>query len=339
MNVLKFEYPLMLHALWGVVALVLFYTAVFKQKEKALKKFGHLQMIMKMMPGYSLKRRIWKTILFIMAYIFLTVGLSGPQIGTRMEEVKRTGVDIMIALDVSLSMHAEDIKPNRLQKAKHEISKLIDLLEGDRIGLLAFAGMAHIHAPLTLDYSAAKLFLNMMDINLIPVPGTAIGAAIRKSMEAFNRKDRKHKALIVITDGEDHDTQPIEAAEAAAKEGIRIYTIGLGSANGAPIPVYDKFGKPAGFKKDKNGSVVTTKLDMETLQKIAYLTEGKYYISSAGETELAEIFADINKMEQKELKSKQFTQYENRFQIFILIGLILLLFEMFLPETRKYAEA
>jgi len=338
MNVLRFEYPLMLHALWGIFLLIGFYLIVFKQKERLLTKFGHLEMIKKMMPGFSLQRQVWKAVLFILAYIFLVIGLSGPQIGTRLEEVKREGVDIMIALDLSLSMQAEDIKPNRLEKAKHEISKLIDILQGDRVGLLAFAGIAHIHAPLTLDYSAAKLFLDMMNTKLIPVPGTAIGEAIRKSIEAFNRKERKHKVLILITDGEDHDTNPIEAAEEAAKEGIKIYTIGLGSTQGVPIPIYDGYGKPAGFKKDRNGNVVTTKLDVTTLQKIAYLTEGKYYISSAGETELEDIFADINQMEQKELTSKQFTQYENRFQVFIIIGLLLLLTEMLLPVTKRKSK-
>jgi Ca-activated chloride channel family protein len=256
-----------------------------------------------------------------------------------MEEVKREGVDIIVALDVSLSMQAEDIAPNRLEKAKHEISKLIDILQGDRIGLVAFAGMAHVQCPLTLDYSAAKLFLRMMDTDLIPRPGTAIGEAIKTSVKAFKQTERKHKVLILITDGEDHETEPVKEAEKAAEEGIRIFTIGLGSSQSVPIPLYDRFGNQVGFKKDRNGDVVTTKLDVTTLQKIAYTTDGKYYISTAGEAELEEIYDEINAMEKKELTSRQFTQYESRFQIFLLLDLFLLLFEIIIPvRKRVYAS-
>jgi Ca-activated chloride channel family protein len=222
-----------------------------------------------------------------------------------------------------------------LEKAKHEVAKLIDMLQGDRIGLIAFAGIAHVQCPLTLDYSAAKLFLTMMDTHLIPVPGTAIGDAIARAMKSFNVKEHKYKVLILITDGEDHDTDPIKRAEEAAKEGIIIYTVGLGSQQGVPIPLYDANGNPAGFKKDRNGNVVTTKLDVTTLQKIAYLTNGKYYISSSGETELKEIYKDIGKLEKKQLSSRKFSQYEDRFQVFILIALALLLIETFLPVRSK----
>ena len=179
MDVLKFQYPAFLHGLWGVVLLVLFFVWVSKNKEKLLKQFGHLEMMRKMMPGFSKTRAAWKSALFIMGYIFLILALADPQIGTKLEEVKREGVDIVVALDVSLSMQAEDIAPNRLEKARHEIIKLIDILQGDRIGLVAFAGMAHVQCPLTLDYAAAKLFLRMMDTDLIPQPGTALATKLR----------------------------------------------------------------------------------------------------------------------------------------------------------------
>jgi len=278
---------------------------------------------------------IWKSVLFIIAYSLLVIALADPQIGQTLEEVKREGVDIIVALDVSLSMKAEDISPNRLEKAKHEVSKLIDLLEGDRVGLVAFAGMAHVQCPLTLDYSAAKLFLRMMNTDLIPQPGTAVGDAIEKSVKAFNQKERKYKVLILITDGEDHESDPIKAAEEAAAEGILIFTIGLGSPQGVPIPMYDRYGNASGFKKDRQGNVVTTKLDVTTLQKIAYLTNGKYYISSAGETELKEIYDEVNQLEKKELTSRQFSQYEDRFQIFIILALLVLIVETFLPIRHK----
>ena len=335
LQALKFQNPQLLHLLWGVVVLIVFFYLVFKWKDQLLNRFGQIEMVKKLMPGYSRSRAVWKSILFIIAYIFLVIAVANPQLGTKIEEVKREGIDIIIALDVSMSMKAEDITPNRLEKAKHEIAGLIDLLQGDRIGLVAFAGMAHIQCPLTLDYSAAKLFLSMMNTDIIPRPGTAIGAAIEKAMKAFNQKERKHKVLILITDGEDHETDPVAAAEEAAKEGVRIYSIGLGSEHGVPIPIYDKYGTQTGFKKDRQGNVVTTKLDVGTLQKIAYMTGGKYYISSAGETELSEIFSEIDQMEKKELTSRQFSQYEDQFQIFIILALAALVVETFLPVRRK----
>lgn len=335
MDVLRFANPQALYALWGILIIIAFFIYMSKIREKLLLRFGHLEILKKMMPGYKNSRRIWKAVLTSLVYIFLIIALSGPQIGTRLEDVKREGLDIIVALDVSLSMSAEDISPNRLEKAKYEINKLIDLLNGDRIGLVAFAGIAHVQCPLTLDYSAARLFLSLMDLNLIPQPGTAIGDAIRTATKAFNQKERKHKVLILITDGEDHDSDPLKAAEEAAEEGVIIYTIGLGSPQGVPIPVYDKNGNPAGFKKDRSGNVVTTKLDATTLQQIAYKTNGKYYISSSGEAELDEIYKDVNKLEKKELSSRQFSQYENRYQIFLAIALFLFLIETFLPVAVK----
>ena len=336
MEVLRFRYPLFLHGLWGVLLLIVFFVLIYRHKETLLQRFGHLELIKRILPGYDKRRVVWKNIFFILAYIFLVIALADPQIGTKLEQVKRKGVDIIIALDVSNSMKAEDIKPNRLEKAKHEIVRFIDLLKGDRIGLVAFAGMAHLVCPLTLDYGAAKLFLQMMDTDLIPVQGTALGDAIKVAMKAFNQKDRKHKVLILITDGEDHEGDPVKVAKEAAKEGIIIYTIGIGSPQGVPIPVYDRNGNEVGFMKDRNGNVVTTKLDMATLQKIAFVTNGKYYMATSGQSELEKIYGEINKMEKKELSARKFSQYEDRYQIFALIGLIFVLLEFFLPvRTRK----
>ncbi len=336
MEVLRFRYPLFLHGLWGVLLLIIFFVLIYRHKETLLQRFGHLELIKRILPGYDKRRVVWKNIFFILAYIFLVIALADPQIGTKLEQVKRKGVDIIIALDVSNSMKAEDIKPNRLEKAKHEIVRFIDLLKGDRIGLVAFAGMAHLVCPLTLDYGAAKLFLQMMDTDLIPVQGTALGDAIKVAMKAFNQKDRKHKVLILITDGEDHEGDPVKVAKEAAKEGIIIYTIGIGSPQGVPIPVYDRNGNEVGFMKDRNGNVVTTKLDMATLQKIAFVTNGKYYMATSGQSELEKIYGEINKMEKKELSARKFSQYEDRYQIFALIGLIFVLLEFFLPvRTRK----
>jgi len=335
MEVLKFENPEFLHFLWGLPILLIFFVWVIKQKKKMISRFGKLESLQKMMKQYSVRKRNFKISLILLSYMFFVFAFANPQIGTKLEDVKREGVDIIVALDVSKSMLAEDIKPSRLQKAKHELSQLIDLLQGDRIGLVAFAGIPHVQCPLTLDYSAAKLFLGIIDVDLIPQPGTAIGSAIEASIKAFNTEDRKHKVLILITDGEDHETDPLEAAKLAEQQGVKIYTIGIGSPQGVPIPEYDRYGRSSGFKKDRQGGVVTTKLDVLTLQKIAFQTGGKFYQATSGEAELDEIYKEIAELEKKELVSKQFSQYEDRFQIFLIIGLFLLILEMFIPEKRK----
>ena len=241
----------------------------------------------------------------------------------------------MIALDVSLSMLAEDIKPNRLEKAKHEIGSLIDKLQGDRIGLIAFAGKAFIQCPLTLDYGATKMFLDIMAPDLIPVPGTAISEALQKAVMSFVEKERRHKILILITDGEDHIGKPVEMAQMASKEGVVIYCVGIGSSQGVPIPIIDERGNRVGFKKDRNGEVVMTKLDELTLEKIALETGGKYYRASPGEVELNRIYEDISQMDKKELSSQQFAQFEDRFQILIGFSLFLLIIEILIPERKR----
>ena len=230
---------------------------------------------------------------------------------------------------------AEDIKPNRLEKAKHEIGTLIDQLQGDRVGLIAFAGKAFVQCPLTLDYGAAKMFLDVMEPDLIPVPGTALGEAIQKAVTAFVEKERKHKVLILITDGEDHMGKPLEMAKASAKEGVVIYGVGIGSLKGVPIPLYDGRGISTGFKKDRQGEVVMTKLDELTLQKIALETNGNYYRASPGEVELKKIYDDILKMEKKALTSQQYAQYEDQFQILTGIALFFLILEVLVSERKK----
>jgi len=335
MEVLRFENPELLYLLWGVPVLLAFLLWSIRYKTQLLKRFGNLDILEKLMRNYSRGRRNLKFVLLVLSYIFFVIALANPQIGTKLEEVTREGIDIIVALDVSQSMLAEDIKPNRLEKAKHEVGKLVDLLQGDRIGLVAFAGMSHVQCPLTLDYSAAKLFLSIMDIDIIPQPGTAIGNAIKTAIKAFITEERKYKVLILITDGEDHESDPLEAAKEAEQQGVIIYTVGIGSAQGVPIPLYDRYGNQTGFKKDRQGNIITTKLDVVTLQKIAYQTGGKYYLASSGEAELDEIYNEISALEKKELVSRQFAQYEDRFQIFLAIGFILICLEIVVPERKK----
>ena len=303
-----------------------------------LRKIGDEELVKYLTQSVSRKKQMWKIVLLLIAFIFFVFALADPQIGTKLENVKRKGVDIFIALDVSKSMLAEDVAPNRLEKAKHEIATFIDRLEGDRIGLICFAGIAFVQCPLTLDYSAAKLFLDEIDTDIIPQPGTAIGTAIRTAMKSFVTRELKHKVLILITDGEDHEGNPVEVAKEAAKEGVVIYTIGIGSPQGAPIPEFDAYGNRIGYKKNREGKIITTKLDVLTLEKIAFETGGKYYISSTGESELEKIYDEISSMEEKELASRQFTQFEDRFQIFILLGILVLLIETLLGERRRIKQ-
>lgn len=325
----------MLYLLVLIPATVIFFILVTKSKRRALERFGNLVLLERLMITRSPRRQNLKIGLIILSLFFFILALARPQIGTKLEEVKRKGVDIFVAIDVSLSMKAEDIKPNRLEKAKHAVASFIDKLKGDRIGLIVFAGDAYVQCPLTLDYSAAKMFLNVIDTDLVPKPGTAIGKAITLAMKSFVEKERKHKVLLLITDGEDTIEDPLKMAEMAEKEGVVIYTVGIGSPKGVPIPLYDGKGKRIGFKKDRHGEIVLTKLDEITLEKIALQTGGKYYHATPGEMELGKIYDDISKMEKKELASRIFSQYEDRFQYFLAIGIVLLILELAIPERKK----
>lgn len=332
---LRFASNHMIYFIGLIPVLILFFIYAFRQKKRAIAVFGNTALMEKLTASVSRKRQIWKVVLFILVIVFLVLTLARPQLGTKMRTVRREGQDILIALDVSLSMLAEDIKPNRLEKAKHEIGTLIEKLEGDRVGLIAFAGRAFVQCPLTLDYSAAQMFLQIMEPDLIPVPGTALGEAIQKGIDTFTANERKHKVMVLITDGEGHTGEPLQLAEQASKEGVVIYCVGIGSAQGVPIPIINERGNRLGFKKDRDGNVVMSKLDELTLEKIALETGGKYYRASPGEVELDKIYEDISEMEKKTLSSQQFAQFEDRYQYLLAIALILLIIEVFVPERRR----
>jgi len=331
----SFQNAVYLHFLWLIPILIIFFIFVFKWKKRALKRFGNLELLQKLTDSTSRRRQLLKVFLMLLGVMFMILSLGRPQIGTKLEEVKREGVDILIALDVSFSMMAEDIKPSRLEKAKHAIDNFINMLQGDRVGLIAFAGVPFVQCPLTLDYGAAKLFLDIMDVKLIPQPGTAISEAILLAVKTFEQRERKHKVLVLITDGEDHGEEPLKAAEIAKTEGVKIYTVGVGSSKGVPIPVYSERGYNIGFKKDRQGDVVTSKLDEITLEKIALQTDGKYFRATGGEDELKKIYETISKMEKKELASVKYSQYEDRFQYILAIAIILLVVEVFIRERKK----
>lgn len=332
---LRFANPGALALLWGVGGVVGFWILAFRSKRRALQRLGNPELIARLTASTSVGRQALKGGLVALSLALLVVALARPQFGTRLELVKRQGVDLIIALDVSKSMLAEDLKPNRLDQAKREVEGLIDRLEGDRVGLIAFAGTAFMQCPLTLDYSAAKMFLDLLEPNLIPVPGTAIGEAIRLATRSFNMKERQHKVLVLVTDGEDHDTDPIKAAEEAKKEGVVIYTIALGDSKvGAPVPDFDEEGRRIGSKRDRQGKLVMSKADTETLNRIAYTTNGKSHVVTPAGLALDKVYADIARLDKKELQSRQFTQYEERYQWPLTAAIGLLALEEWLSDRR-----
>ena len=332
---MRCAYSQYLNLLIFIPLLIVFYIIVFKQKRRALERFGNLDLVAKMTASVSRKRQVFKVFLILVSIFFLIITFARPQFGERLQIMKREGIDLMIALDTSLSMLAEDMKPNRLERAKHEIASLIDRLRGDRVGLLIFAGDSFVQCPLTTDYGAAKMFLEAVDTDMIPEPGTAIGTAIEKALGAFVKQERKHKVLLLLTDGEDHVSDPLGAAKKAAEEGVRIYPIGLGTRKGEPIPIRDARGNVEEYKRDRKGEVVMTKLDETMLQKVALQTDGKYYRSTMDEGELDKIYEDISKLEKKEFEAKEFTQYEDRYQYLLIFAVVFLSLEAVLTDRRK----
>jgi Ca-activated chloride channel family protein len=324
----------LLYGLAVIPVLVGLFILFARLRRRSRKKFGEETILDRLAEGGSRSKRTWKFILTVTALGLVIVAMARPQIGTRLEEVKQEGVDIFIALDVSLSMKAEDIKPNRLEKAKFEIRNLIGRLAGDRIGLIVFAGDAFTQFPLTTDYSAANLFLDIVDVDAVPVPGTAIGRAIEKAMESFDPKESTTKVIVIITDGENTDGDAIESATEAAKQGTLIYTIGLGSPTGAPIPIYNASGQQVDFKRDRTGGVVVTKLDEASLERIAEIGKGKYFRGTNAQDELDEIYKNINSLQKREFGVKQFTDYEDRFQFFLVPALLLIVVDALLSEKK-----
>jgi Ca-activated chloride channel homolog len=331
---IRFAHGEYLYALALLPALVLLFAWAVRSRRKALESFGNMSILRRLTPASSALKRTGKYLLLLGAAAFLLLGLANPQIGTKMEEVKREGVDIMIALDVSGSMKAEDIKPSRLESAKQEVSRMLDKLQNDRIGLIVFAGESYLQLPLTTDYSAARLLLSTVDVDIVPVPGTAIGSAIRLAMKSFAAGERKYKVLVLITDGENHEDDAIAAAKEAHGEGVVVHAIGMGSPGGAPIPVYQN-NAMAGFKKDVDGNTVVTRLDEQALAQIAEAGGGRFIRATNQQNELDAVFKEIESMEKKEFGAKVFTEYEDRFQYFLGVSVVLLVAEFFLSERRS----
>ncbi len=306
------------------------YAFYLQRRRKALARFGKLETIRQLMPNASVARGWFKMILWMLAFFFFVLGLCRPQLGARVKEVKRKGAEIIIALDVSNSMMAQDFAPNRLENAKRAIARLVDQLGNDRIGLIVFAGDAYIQLPITSDYVSAKLFLHSINTGVVPKQGTAIGKAITTGIRSFSLQSEKSRALIIISDGENHEDNPVEAAQLAAKEGIKVYTIGIGSPQGSPIPLKD-----GGLMKDRLGNMVVTRLDESVLEEVAKAGSGIYVRATPTNLGLGDIVNDIRKLEKQELSSVIYEDFNEQYHYFFIIAMLLLMFEVVLLERRS----
>jgi Ca-activated chloride channel family protein len=331
----RFEHDIFLWAILGVLPLILIvFIFILNWKKRKIKKFGNQEITKRLMPNVSKKLPVVKFTLYSLAMISLLIGLANLQFGTKVDEVKREGIDLMLAVDVSNSMLAEDLSPNRLERAKRAIYQLIEKLHNDRLGIIIFAGDAYVQLPITTDYSAAKLFLETINTDIVPTQGTAIGSAIELAMQSFDFENGTSKAIIVITDGENHEDDAKAAAANAYSEGVSVHTIGMGSQQGSPIPIYQD-GKQIGFRTDNAGNTVVTKLDETMLKEIAAAGNGSYVRATNANAGLKIIMSEIDKMEKKEFGSKSFKDYEDRFQLFLIIAFVLLIIEFFISNRRS----
>jgi len=333
---MRFGSPEYFYLLLLFIPLIFFLVWSQKKKKQLLDLFLSKSLVYRLLDPLTLKRLKIDTILIAFAVFFLILALTQPRWGYYWKDLTQEGVDIIIALDVSNSMLAQDIKPNRLERAKHKIIDLLNMLEGDRVGLVAFAGTSYLQCPLTLDYSAAHIFLNAIDTDLIPVQGTAIGHAIRTSVEAFNKEDTQSRVIILITDGEDHTGDALPSAKWAKEHGTKIFVIGIGQKIGAPIPNNDK--EHPGFKKDAYGEVILSKLDEPTLQEMALHTKGSYVRSVSGDMDLQKIYLENIKhnVKKKKIKTERRRVWKERFQWMIFASLLCLLLRY--ARKQKFEE-
>jgi Ca-activated chloride channel family protein len=302
---------------------------VLKLRRRRIRRFGDEELVRQLMPSYSVSR-IWvKLTLFSIGFFFFVIGLSRPQIGAKLKEHETKGAEIMIALDVSNSMLAEDYSPNRLERAKLAISRLVDKLRDDRIGLIVFAGNSFVQLPITTDYVSAKMFLNTISTESVPIQGTAIGEAINTAIRSFSAQSEKSRAIIIITDGENHEDDPVAAAAQAAEMGIRVFTIGVGSPEGKPIPM------DGGLLRDRDGNIVVTRLDESVLQEVAKAGNGLYVRAGNSEFGLNPIIDDIRRMEDERYSSIVFEEFDEQFMYFMAIALFFFVLEMLVGDRRS----
>ncbi len=335
---LRFEHKEYFLLLLLIPLAVGLYYYIQYQTKKQLQKIGNLDLINRLMPGRDDKKLLIKFISFNIIIFFLILALAQPQMGTKMEKVQRKGIDVVIALDVSKSMLSQDVVPSRLDKSKLLIQTLLKKLDGDRVGLVVFAGNAYLQMPLTVDYSSLLLYLRSINTNSVPTQGTIITDALETSEKAFKQTDKKYKAIIVITDGEDHEEDAISKAEELASDGTKIFTIGVGTANGGTIPVYDQIGNKVDEKKDENGQVIVSKMNANMLQALAKGGNGNYYLLDNSNQVADFLSKDIAKIETKTINDKVFTDFVEQFQYFLLFALLVLIADFFITYRKKWFD-
>jgi Ca-activated chloride channel family protein len=329
----QIEEPTYFYYLAIIPAIVVLFLLVLWWKKRIQKRFADPKLIQKLSPEKSTFKSFLKLIVFCFALFFLIISLANPKMGTKLETVKRQGVDIVFALDVSKSMLAEDIAPNRLEKAKQIITKVIENLGSDRIGIIIYAGSSYPLLPITTDYAAAKMFLQNANTEMVSNQGTAINDAIERALSYYDNDEQTNRFLVIVSDGEDHQENTLDLAKEAAKKGIKIYTVGIGTAKGGPIPLKDN-GRVVAYKKNNEGTVVVTQLNEQILRDIANVGNGKYINANKTQETIATIKEVLEKAEKNEFETKQFSDYEDQFQWFVGIGLLLLIIDVTLLEKK-----
>lgn len=317
----------------GIPVIVLLYAMVVFWQKRTQRKFADKELLDKLSPNRSTGKQVMKIILLCLAISSFVIALVNPQFGTKLETVKREGVDVVFAVDVSKSMLAEDIAPNRLEKSKQLVTQIINNLASDRVGIIAYAGSAFPQLPITTDYAAAKMFLQNMNTDMLSSQGTAIREAIELAKTYFNDDEQTNRILFLISDGEDHEGNIEEIASEAAREGIRIVTIGVGTAKGGPIPE-KRNGVIQNYKKDRNGETVITRLDEATLKQIASEANGRYIDGRVTAEVVEEVTEILQNMDKKEFESQQIAEYKSQFQWFLGLGLLFLLLDILLLERQ-----
>ncbi len=331
---MEFAYQEYLYLLILVPFFFLIYGLLRIARKKKIRKLGDPELVEQLMPSFSRSKGWVKIALFSLAFIFFILGMARPRVGSRLTEKKVQGVEIMIALDVSNSMLAQDYRPNRLENAKFAISKLVDRMRDDRLGLVIFAGQSFVQLPITTDYVSAKMFLNSISTESVPLQGSVLEDAIRTCARSFGSENDKSRAIILISDGESHEGNPVQAAKDAAEYGIRVYTIGIGSSRGVPIPMPGADGNPT-YLKDENGNLVVTKLDAATLQEVAVAGKGIYVHAKPDDLGLGHILEDIDKLEKDTFTMVSFEEYDEQYMYFFALALVFFVLEMLVGDRKS----
>lgn len=329
-----FAYPALLAWLLAPAAIVLLSLWAAKRRKRSLAAWGDAAGVQRLLPPGLVRRRRWIAACRTAGLLLMAIALAGPLIGAKLVEFHQKGLDVFIALDTSLSMQAQDFPPNRMAHAKLLFGELIERLAGSRVGVVAFAGKASVMCPLTIDTNAARQILDTIDVGTVPLPGTAIGDAIRVAIRGLKAGESHHRVIVLLTDGEDHHSDPVGAAKDAAGLGVKIFAVGIGnSQQGEPIPLFDDQGHRTDYKRDKKGEVVLSRVDESTLEEIARVSGGQYFRASPSGAEIDDLTRALENVQQGNQKTRLFDRYENRYQWPLAIGWLLLFIGLLIPEA------